>query len=787
MLTAQNTPVHSFEGQLANGRREVKRKSGYQTIPGNNSDKRLTLQNFIYNGQQDFLDQDITQQRTGLEGASVAPSQPSFISTLDAQSPRSNGPTAEFQSRRLKEHMSAHNHNENNSMRNAAAISSGHNAMNDISDAHVSFSGIQNDIFTNYNEALDQLPQTQRDLGERLRRHLQFFFMNPLEKYRIRRQFPFKLVLQILKVVFITIQLVLFAELRISHVDFLDDTVTVMRHKFLKKWDDERDAVVYPPDTGKYALFTSDEIIEHFSFIVKAYYSLQNDSFASFSYDSTAVHPQTEQYKPLEMFYPHSSIPPVKLCIDRIADVNIQNETYIFDISEVNECFSLNFTKEEVDQISKDPFAIRELFNRRNITFKPEDALIINKASVKINLRTIHFSPLSTDQKPECYLIKITIDFDNTRHTGQVFVRLHSIISYVNLCNGRVLQVGTVGIDTIAIGIIDILVLMLCISSLLLCCRALVKAHYLKNTTCDFFESVFKRRLSVKDQIDFFNLWYVTIVVNDVLIIMGTICKVTIEFRDFDSDLFTLTGILLGLGALLVYIGLLRYLGFFSQYNILVLTLKRSLPSILRFMVCTIILYLGFLIAGWVIIGPYSIKFRTLSQSSEALFSLLNGDDMFATFYTISDSSTTIKVFGTIYIYLFVCLFIYIVLSLFIAIIMDAYEVVKERYNQGLEEERSTLHEFLASSDSPNTDSPEARELYSAERLLQLDDSWLLRNWPEIRDTLRQAWRSNRQRASSSADVLFAYRSFENPASEANDSVNMVAQPRPAAGNNSAL
>lgn len=72
----------------------------------------------------------------------------------------------------------------------------------------------------------------------------------------------------------------------------------------------------------------------------------------------------------------------------------------------------------------------------------------------------------------------------------------------------------------------------------------------------------------MREQMDFFNLWYVMIVVNDALIILGTVCKVTIEFRDFDSDLFTLTGILLGLGALLVYIGLLRYLGFFEQYNV---------------------------------------------------------------------------------------------------------------------------------------------------------------------------------------------------------------------------
>lgn len=50
---------------------------------------------------------------------------------------------------------------------------------------------------------------------------------------------------------------------------------------------------------------------------------------------------------------------------------------------------------------------------------------------------------------------------------------------------------------------------------------------------------------------------------------------------------------------------------------------------------------------------------------------------MFATFFTINDSNTIIKIFGTAYIYIFVSLFIYVVLSLFIAIIMDAYEVIR--------------------------------------------------------------------------------------------------------------
>lgn len=29
-------------------------------------------------------------------------------------------------------------------------------------------------------------------------------------------------------------------------------------------------------------------------------------------------------------------IPPLRLCIDRLADVDIQNDTYIFDIDEVH-------------------------------------------------------------------------------------------------------------------------------------------------------------------------------------------------------------------------------------------------------------------------------------------------------------------------------------------------------------------------------------------------------------------------------------------------------------------
>lgn len=99
----------------------------------------------------------------------------------------------------------------------------------------------------------------------------------------------------------------------------------------------------------------------------------------------------------------------------------------------------------------------------------------------------------------------------------------------------------------------------------------------------------------------------------------------------------------------------------------------------------SIYVFSGFCFCGWVVLGPFHLKFRTLSLSSECLFSLMNGDDMFATFY-ITDASqqTIIWWFSRLYIYLFVCLFIYIVLSLFIALIMDSYETIKDYYRNQL-------------------------------------------------------------------------------------------------------
>ena len=83
--------------------------------------------------------------------------------------------------------------------------------------------------------------------------------------------------------------------------------------------------------------------------------------------------------------------------------------------------------------------------------------------------------------------------------------------------------------------------------------------------------------------IDCYNFRYVAICINDVLIIVGSTIVLMIETKRSTADLWDFCCVFLGTGDLLVWIGMLRYLGFFRAYNALILTLKGSLPNVARY------------------------------------------------------------------------------------------------------------------------------------------------------------------------------------------------------------
>ena len=230
---------------------------------------------------------------------------------------------------------------------------------------------------------------------------------------------------------------------------------------------------------------------------------------------------------------------------------------------------------------------------------------------------------------------------------------------------------------------LNLFVILLSVASLLLCLRALLRAQLLKHEAAVFLARYYNWVLTVQERCEFLNLWYVMICTNDCLIIMGSVIKQLIESRSIVGDMWDMCSLMLGTGNCLVWFGILRYLGFFRTYNVLILTMKGAAPNMFRFLICAFFLYVGFTFAGWVILGPYHFKFQTIMSTSECLFSLINGDDMFATFSSIPSKSLSVWVYSRLYLYTFICLFIYVVLSLFISIIMDTYEIIKNYYNNG--------------------------------------------------------------------------------------------------------
>ena len=112
---------------------------------------------------------------------------------------------------------------------------------------------------------------------------------------------------------------------------------------------------------------------------------------------------------------------------------------------------------------------------------------------------------------------------------------------------------------------LSIIVSIICLTSFILCCRALIRGQILANEASTFLHDKFKIKISRLEAMQFLNFWYVVICINDLLIIIGTILKEIIENKITNSDLWDFCSSFLGIGNLLVWLGMLRYLGFFQK------------------------------------------------------------------------------------------------------------------------------------------------------------------------------------------------------------------------------
>lgn len=527
---------------------------------------------------------------------------------------------------------------------------------------------------------------------DRLRRRLKYFFMDPCEKWKAKRKFPWKLVLQIVKIVLVTIQLALFGFYRAAHVDFIEKGNIAFKHLYLYGWGASYETMPYPPATGVFAIYTIPQFFRSVDYALRRYNLTEELAIGAYQFSNS-----------------NDTKPPVVMCkvYYKVADIWAFNESYIYDSDHIEECVELHSIGNETsDALSFDTKSYLDHIN------KPINFDRVIEIVLKFSLKTVHLKSLARDN-PECYQFNITITYENSGHNGQMLVTLVARDTPLP-CRGTVRYQSNEMTKTIAISAFDTLIIIISMMSVVLCSRSIKSAWVLRKETVKFFKTVYEKELTLSDQLEFVNMWYVLIIINDVLTVAGSIMK--IEIQNKFAHTYEVCGILLGTGNLLVWLGVLRYLNFYDKYSILIMTLKKSIPNIMRFLVCAAVFYMGFTVCGWVVLGPYHIKFRYFSTTCECLFSLINGDDMYNTFEAIGEQNLYAWWYSRIYLYIFISFFIYVVLSVFISVIMDTYETIKHYCENGFP--RSFLEQFTDQC----TDAPKA--LFRSSSDSRPDDSW---------------------------------------------------------------
>ncbi|KAG7504977.1 mucolipin-1-like [Solea senegalensis] len=498
--------------------------------------------------------------------------------------------------------------------------------------------------------------QEEEEEEEALRRKLKYFFMSPCDKYHAKGRKPFKLGLQLLKIIIVTVQLVLFGLSNQMVVTFKEENTAAFKHLFLKGYQ----------DSAPQAVHTQRELYDHLHFAIEQYMALPEITLGQYAYV-------------LDVGFNRSALSLCQRYFQR-ATIDPVNDTFDIDPHVVTYCIGVNpLTSGNGDYKN---FTL-QFYKLINIT-------------IDFQLKAINIQTIINNEIPDCYTFAITIVMDNRAHSGKVKISLQNQASITECKDPNVSGHA----ENYAREFFDVLVAVVCLLSLLLCGRSVLRGIVLQYEYVQFFNDRLGRSVAWGDRMEFINGWYILLIVSDVFTIVGSFIKIGIESKNLSS--YDVCAILLGTSTLLVWVGVIRYLSFFQKYNILIVTLRAAFPNVIRFCCCAAAIYLGYCFCGWIVLGPYHAKFRSLSMVSECLFSLINGDDMFITFEEMERSGTLVWIFSQVYLYTFISLFIYMVLSLFIALITGAYDTIMAQTQEQVR--INNLHAFIAEcTDTPSS------------------------------------------------------------------------------------
>ena len=360
------------------------------------------------------------------------------------------------------------------------------------------------------------------------------------------------------------------------------------------------------------------------------------------------------------------------LCITQFdgADVDVSQWMFKFDEVSTENCTP-------IDCRNDTKLACRaKVFNKFPVSF---DGFVNLKITFQI--RSIF---LSVKSRPKCVLLYALYTLENELMSGAItnqFELTYDEVPCNDKSNYNPKSEFSAVRETLVQIILDSLTLILSVVTGILVIKRIRTTVKLYVKTRNFYASHYNRALTWSEMRAFMSGWDIFSIFADILTIIGVVYKVLLD-AGADKHL-DITAVFIGSSVAINWILALRFLSFDKGYYILVLTLSVAIPNILRLLICILVIYMGYVLCGWVVFAPYCYKFASIGQTVDTLFAVVNGDEILDSFLKVEGNGPFLSFFSKVYFYTFISLFIYVVLSVMISLIGEAMLVAQSAATTG--------------------------------------------------------------------------------------------------------
>ncbi|POI31007.1 hypothetical protein CIB84_005241, partial [Bambusicola thoracicus] len=410
----------------------------------------------------------------------------------------------------------------------------------------------------------NMMAQSDLDLKETaLKEDLKFYFMNPCDKYRARHQIPWKLALQILKIVMVTSQLVFFGLSNQLVVSFKEENTVAFKHLFLKGYsgvdEDDYSCSIYTQQDAYDSIFyvidqaTAEPITDARSYIDTSNCKLLSLAKGQVSLLTSGAVLLLNQYRQLKnislgtLGYEHDGSG-LKICKQQYRKGGMlpSNDKPNIDVSTETDCITLKpqeLASKNTEVKLNSSFFNLEFYSfcalcicisvRVFIHFLKTFRLI--QVTISFKLKGVALQTIHARELPDCYAFQNTVSIELLSTIELTVEKSKSILIVILIFKNA--KTGTYLVLQILWAKIGYVNIEHCYhtgaSVHIFLARRPVTEHLnaSQQRFVNFFLEKYNRCVSYTDRMEFINGWYVLVIISDVMTIIGSILKMEIKAK----------------------------------------------------------------------------------------------------------------------------------------------------------------------------------------------------------------------------------------------------------------